>query len=456
MGGLGTLLLLGLIAWFFWRRQGENVDLDAILADAERAGIITEDQRQAILERSERTAGSGSARISGVTWLAIAAGLFVLAGISLLIATNWESIGPEVRIGAFLVLLLAIGESAIRTRARLVGVALELVWLAFPLLGIGLYAQTFQLSGEAITPFLVWLALTAPLAWMSRHEVVPSAHTAALAGALLLGSFVSEGPMLIRDVTTPTAWGLSIATLALVVAQSARLLPEGQRYHVLGIAAAWLLGVLAVTPPFGLENAAWIIVACFALTTLWMVGLVRFSASTSEKLTGATAWIGLLYALTFAWHSDGAFDGDATTSGVVATVVLSITAFVGAGTAPVSGSSRTILVSRALLAAPLALSFAVLGGPGGVHVAAVLANFVLVAIAVALMWHGSIERDPGEINFGILTLLVVLVTRFLDVFGTFLQSGLGFIVAGLLLAALAYALERTRRRLLVAPEDASR
>jgi hypothetical protein len=50
-------------------------------------------------------------------------------------------------------------------------------------------------------------------------------------------------------------------------------------------------------------------------------------------------------------------------------------------------------------------------------------------------------------------LVGLLITRFIDVFGNMLRSGVGFIVAGVLLAGLSFALERTRRRLLAgAPE----
>jgi hypothetical protein len=42
--------------------------------------------------------------------------------------------------------------------------------------GIGLYAQTSRLFGDPIQPFLVWLALTAPLAWLSPRPVVRRRH----------------------------------------------------------------------------------------------------------------------------------------------------------------------------------------------------------------------------------------------------------------------------------------
>jgi len=164
-----VLVALGLLVragFKRWRRSGD--ELPVVLAGAEAAGIITSEQRERILAHAATTAGAGS-RLDGARWLGIFAGLFVVAGISLLIATNWEDIGPLARIVAFLAILAAVGESAIRFRDRSLGlsVPLEVVWLFLPLLGIGLYGQTFQLSGDPMRPFLVWLLLTMPVAWLS-------------------------------------------------------------------------------------------------------------------------------------------------------------------------------------------------------------------------------------------------------------------------------------------------
>src|SRR4051794_33992082 len=168
---LGLLLLvalglLGRAGFRRWRRTGD--ELPVVLAGAEAAGIITADQRERILAHAA-TSGAARSRLHGASWLGIFAGLFVVAGISLLIATNWEDIGPLARIGAFLVVLAAVGEGAIRFRDRSLGlsVPLEVLWLFLPLLGIGLYGQTFQLSGDPVRPSLVWLVLTMPIAWLS-------------------------------------------------------------------------------------------------------------------------------------------------------------------------------------------------------------------------------------------------------------------------------------------------
>ncbi len=447
VGGVGSLLLLALAAWFLWqRRPSQTGGVEDVLADAEQAGIISADQRRAILNRTAES--EPTIHLSGVTWLAVLAGLFVLAGTSLLIATNWEDIGATVRIAAFLVLLLGVGEAAIRARTVGLAISLELVWLILPLLGIGLYAQTFQLSGETITPFLVWLVLGMPLAWRSTHAIVPLLHTASLIVVSLTGSFFVGGPLYLLTTFDISAWAVSLGTVAVVVVQSLKLLPIGQRHHCFGVVAGWVFGVLLLAPPFHLEHGAWVAIAAVALATLWLVALFEVDAGPSEILGAATVWIGILYTITFAWHSDGSIEGTTTAASIAGTLLVAAAAAGGILHVPASPFGNHALLARIVLAAPLALSFALLLGGSAVHASAALANVLLVGIAGAIMWHGSAEREPGEINFGIFVLLVVLVTRFFDVFGSFVQSGVGFIVAGVLLAALAYTLERTRRRLI--------
>jgi hypothetical protein len=86
-----------------------------------------------------------------------------------------------------------------------------------------------------------------------------------------------------------------------------------------------------------------------------------------------------------------------------------------------------------------------------IWMAAFAMNAILALTAVGFMWHGSLVHDARQINLGVSVLVGVLITRFLDLFGSMLTSGVGFIVAGLFLAGLSWALDRTRRRLIAAP-----
>jgi uncharacterized membrane protein len=470
------LVLILAVAYFARRGRGGSTvptALPSLLRGAEVAGIITAPQREQLLAYAgARDTASG--RLGGAAWLGVFAGLFVVAGVALLIARNWDQIGPLVRVVGFLVVLAAVGVGAIRGRERALALSLplELLWLFLPLLGIGLYGQTFQLTGDPITPYLTWLALTAPIAWWSPRPVVATMHTFAIVVVLFGGNFIvapvsglfggGDVPRsllaLTDEATDPTAWLLSLALLAAVVAQSLYLLPRAHRHHCVGVVLAWVFAILVAPTPFRLRHEGWIVVAAVALATLWVAALVALDTSLEERATSMFVWVGTIYGLTFTWHMDRAAAGATTPAGVLLASAAVVAAFVCTAVVPgrrISPSPTWALAGKALLAAPLAVALLYLGDDvGQVWLAAVAMNVLLLAIAVAAMWHGSLVREPAQVNLGVVVLVGLLVTRFIDVFGSMLRSGIGFIVAGLLLAALSFALERTRRRLIATVPEA--
>lgn len=471
-----TVVLVILALAFFsrgrWgRRSGESVA--AVLASAEAAGIITTTQREQVLAHAAAT-GATASRLGGAAWLGVLAGLFVAAGVSLLIARNWEQVGPALRVGAFLVLLLAVGEATIRTQARALGVnlLLEIVWFLLPLLGIGLYGQTFQLSGDPIRPFLVWLGLTAPLAWLSPRPWVAIMHGFVMAAVLFTGNFVMGPAGSLLGGTAPasgmlaltgghasaTAWGLSFLLLTAIVAQSVRVLPRSHRHHCVGVVVVWIFALLVAPTPLRMEHGGWVIVAAVALATLWVGLLTAMDTSLEERGPAVMTWLATLYFLTFTWRMSDVFDGDVG-RGALALVGAAVIAAVGVVLA-LPGSRLSPLpawatAAKGALLVPLAIAFVYVAADVELlRTVAAAMNVILVAVAVGLMWHGSLVREPTQVNLGVLVLVGMLITRFLDVFGNMLRSGIGFIVAGLVLAALSFALERTRRRLIGAVREA--
>lgn len=465
-----VLLLILAVAYFARRGKGKPPTTDALdemLAGAASAGIITPAQREQLRAYAATHQPSGG-RFGGVAWLAVLGGLFVAAGVSLLIARNWEDIGPIVRVGAFVLLLFAVGEATIRSRDRGLALALPLkiVWLFLPLLGIGLYGQTFQLTGDAVQPFLVWLALTAPLAWLSPRPFVATLHTTALIVVLFAGNYVIDGfaalvgtgtaprsmLALTGEPTNPAAWLLSIVVLASMVLQSLRLLPAHHRHHCVGVVAFWVFGVLVGPTPIRIEHPGWIVLAAVSLATLWVVVLAHLDTSIEERATATTAWLGALYALTFTWHMTDAARGDVTTTGVgliVATTVMALGAALLLPGERLSPRPAWALAGKAVFVVPVLVTLLFLGDDVQlVWLAAAVLNVALFAIAAGLMWHGSLVHEPAQVNAGVLVMLAILITRFLDVFRSMLQSGIGLILAGALLAGLAWALDRTRRRLI--------
>ncbi|HYC54587.1 MAG TPA: DUF2157 domain-containing protein [Candidatus Binatia bacterium] len=465
------LLVIGLAMRGGVRRRGRSdPPLASFLVEAEQAGIITTEQRVRLLDHAAASAGRGM-RMDGARWLGIMAGLFVLAGISLLIARNWQSVGPVARIGAYLVLLAGVGAAAIRyrDRAAAVSVTLEVLWFFLPLVGIGLYGQTFQLSGDPIAPFVLWLGLTMPMAWLSPRPFLAVVHTLTMSAVLLAGNFAFNPAwgLLVGDERSPImltlthgsatlrAWLLSLAMLAAITLQSLKLLPRGSRNHFIAVVAAWLFGLMAAQTPLHVEHGGLLLLAAMSLVVLWIVAELAIRSSLEERAASLTAWLVFVYGLTFTFHFGDAVGGGAIGWGGLLAVAIVGAAIAGTVRLPgerISVEPQWARVGRAFLLGSLLLTATYLTQSEALVVLVALVwNLVLAAAAVGLMWHGSIVHDARQINMGVLVLVIVMITRFLDLFGGMLTSGVGFIVGGLLLAGVSWGLERTRRRLLAAP-----
>jgi len=79
---------------------------------------------------------------------------------------------------------------------------------------------------------------------------------------------------------------------------------------------------------------------------------------------------------------------------------------------------------------------------------ALLFNAVYFAIAAGLVTRGYLRGDERYINLGLALVALGLLTRYVDVFWSLLAGSAFFIIGGLLLLGVAFALERLRRGLI--------
>ena len=84
------------------------------------------------------------------------------------------------------------------------------------------------------------------------------------------------------------------------------------------------------------------------------------------------------------------------------------------------------------------------------RIIAVGANLMIILTGLALIMDGSGSSNEKEINSGVSLIFLIIVTRFIDLFGNLLRSGFAFIAAGLALAGLAYLVNRGRKALISA------
>lgn len=116
-------------------------------------------------------------------------------------------IGAVAKMGAFLLLLAGAAEAAMRLEERpAAAIPLETLWFFMPALGIGLYAQIFNLSGDPVKPYLVWAALSAPLALFSKRPLAAYLTSGLLCAVLYWGTLSSSNMLALTAGYGKTRW----------------------------------------------------------------------------------------------------------------------------------------------------------------------------------------------------------------------------------------------------------
>lgn len=166
------------------------MDLQEKLTDWQQAGLITAAQAEAIGAYEHRGARPYLFYALG------SLGAFAVAvGLVSLVAANWDSIPPAVKLGLNLLfaLLLAAGIwRADAARSHFLREVLLLVFFGLVLASIGLISQIYQLGGEAREALLLWAVITAPAMLRLRTGFGVTVWLVAVEGTWLwnLGDFI--------------------------------------------------------------------------------------------------------------------------------------------------------------------------------------------------------------------------------------------------------------------------
>ena len=277
--------------------------LKADLAAAAADGLITGGQAASLYEKiySRRLFAS----LKAAHWISLMAGLFIAAGLSLIIAHNWDRIGAAAKMLAYLAAFAAVAEASIRFEDKpSVATPTGAIWFFMPVIGIGLYAQLFNLSGDPVKPYLAWLAWSCR--WPSSRNKFHAAMTIALAFVVLYyGSFSGQnmiaGRLLrARKRSVPLLhwlWPplLMVSAFALYFYK----VKTGGFSRLIGLSLIWLLIALLAPTALQLKSMAFIMLAFISLAVTWLVS-TREEDGVSRL--PAIAWTAVVYAMTFFWH----------------------------------------------------------------------------------------------------------------------------------------------------------
>ncbi|MDA8242596.1 MAG: DUF2157 domain-containing protein [Elusimicrobia bacterium] len=427
------------------------------LAEAAAAGLITSEQASGVWDRvyaRRMTTGWKATYL-----IAAFAGIFIAIGLLLIIAHNWDKFGPVSKIAGFLLLFAAAGYAALAFEEKApVAVPAEVLWFFMPVIGIGLYAQIFNLSGDPVKPYLVWAALVLPQALLLKRTLTATLVSGLLFLCAFMGAFGRDN---VISLTYANRFAETAAMipwwhwpLAAAVPAAGAAVALYRRCHpalrVIGASLAWVLGLLFSYTPLHVKSPALLLLAATSAVALWIVWTPE--EERLESRLPHLAWLATVYGMTFFWHYTPSLESDPGSSAGGALV------WVLFGAATASAMLRTLvpglndrwrMAFRAALVIPMFSAFMLFGATEqGAKAIAVLANLTIIAAGAGLIVNGAQENLEKRINTGVLFIALLVLTRFFDIFGTLLRSGFGFLGTGLLFAALAYGINRGRKALI--------
>jgi uncharacterized membrane protein len=374
--------------------------VDRHLARWRAEGLVDEELAARLRASSAAADHAGGSSTVVRTALALLGGLLVLAGLFLVVAENWQLLGRGVKLAGWAVLLVALLAASQEAARRFPGrralaEAFALIAGGWVLAGIALVGQIYHLDARAPNGIWLWLALVLPAAWLLERRATAVVVFTAIVSGLVLEFGLRDGILHAASVESPWLW---LAT-PLLAGAAASFLPHPWR-PLRGWLGAWTFAV--------------------GQLFLLVLGATHDLDRTDLGPAAVVAALGLLAAVAIParvlpWHA---------------------------------------LTSRLVLALTL-LPWSLLGArydAGAIldNLGIGLAWLVQIAVAVLLIRAGARSGSRTWVNLGYAAVLAGVVVRYFDFFGAYLEGGAALILTGIVLLFIVYALEKARRRTLVA------
>ncbi|MGA2786705.1 MAG: DUF2157 domain-containing protein [Verrucomicrobiota bacterium] len=393
------------------------------------AGLITDEQRQKIIEHFELKEDGGKF----LAIVSLIGAVLIAAGITLLIAAHWNDIPRGVKIAAGLLLMLgchgggwwlregggdasspassATGASQPRGKYRKTGEALHWIGSCLFLANIALVGQIYNIVSRPPNAFLLWWIGIAALPWLLRSK---AQHVLLLlAFGIWFGLEVNERGGLIYCESQRQI--LLYALLGLVYLGAGYFLRRTTFFEFAGVTEK--LGLFAF------------LVFVYPLTWKdfyggWENSEIRqwfFPALGLFALLPLAAGIRNLRALTGQWR----WTWFAALSGMM---VFMATVWFGCWQLDHSGGSRYFY-----------------WGESWSYLIGTLALFIFCLLQIQV---GIQERSPFLVNLGVVFIALDIFAAYCDLFGTMARTGVMFLISGIFLIVFGVYLEKKRRTLM--------
>lgn len=431
-------------------------------------GVLSEASAEALRRHYGRPPSADAVPRWTLAVLGVAGAVLVGAGITLLLAHNWEEIPRLGRAALALLLLLATQSLAGWARFRRSG---SLAWregtAALLALAIGasisLVSQAYQIPGELESFLLIWIVLGLPVFYLLDSRVAAALYPVGLAS--WFAASTSAGGLRLPWVDP----GEGVADLLLLLALGAAGAPyllRQIRERGGELRTAFLVLVTTCTlPVIALVCLIqWADLGATVLLTFASLFAALFAAGRASVRAGAGTWSaplaavgGLgtavtLFVLSFRVPWESAWEkgaGPAASEGVSEALVL-IPALALGGLA-LWGAAR--LLRAGALPEALLAGFPLVAGAGallafgdqGQTAATLLVNLYGLGLALVLLVSSLREGRLVPANAALLFLSVLVAARFFDAEFSFVARGLAFIVLGLSFLGLNLILVKRRK-----------
>ncbi|MDB6058398.1 MAG: hypothetical protein JWO95_2242 [Verrucomicrobiales bacterium] len=370
------------------------------------AGIISDEQREKIAEFF----GLDKRRHTFLSIILGIGGVLALVGIILLIAANWDAIPRLIKIASAALIMAtahAIGWRFRGTRQTQpnLGEAFHFIGAGMFLSNIALIGQAYNLSSRTPNAILFWLIGILPLAWLLRAK---SIHALSIVGLVVwLGTEINCDDGWLHFAHEQTQLAIYAALGLLLYGTASRI--DNKRFPQFGVInerfglilfhlSLWPMMVIGSWNQVSDNRLVFAVVALLAVPGLLMAYYrVRKNNESSKWLRAWPAVLLLWIACLCTWHLF--HDGD----------------------------SRSFNYQRTF------------------DIVQVFAAVVMVAGCIVQIRVGIETRAMWLVNLALASIGFTIITEFVILFGSMLDTGLIFLVGGAGLLGLGYVLDRKRR-----------
>ncbi|MCK5358301.1 MAG: DUF2157 domain-containing protein, partial [Elusimicrobiales bacterium] len=173
----------------------------------------------------------------------------------------------------------------------LINAPAEVLWFFLPIIGIGLYAQIFNLSSDPAKPYLIWAILSLPLAFISERKLLTSLHIILLFGLLFFNNFNAGNILSLKAANFQENFHLMpwLSSMALITAAFSQFFIKFKKtssHLIIGCFLFWILLLFIFTTPFQLHGPGFKFLTAISLSMIWLLSCEFLNARKTPACAG--------------------------------------------------------------------------------------------------------------------------------------------------------------------------